>query len=117
MPITDLGDITETLMKLAETGLQLNDAADAFTVSAGSPDTSFGTDNIVSVHLFHVIESPEFKNLPPKFGTGPAPVQLAPMGLILQYVISVLTPGDDNTALNDGALRQQQFIGFIARTI
>src|SRR5689334_15103566 len=120
MAITDLGDVTETLKKLAETGLTLYGATDAFFVSAASPDSTFTSTNTntVSVHLFHVIESPEFKNLPPKFGTGPAPVRLAPMGLILQYVISVFTPaGDDETTLNDGPLRQQQFLGFIARAI
>lgn len=120
MAITDLGDVTETLKKLAETGLTLYGATDAFFVSAASPDSNFTSTNTntVSVHLFHAIESPEFKNLPPKFGTGPAPVRLAPMGLILQYVISVFTPaGDDETTLNDGPLRQQQFLGFIARAI
>ncbi|HEY7375572.1 MAG TPA: Pvc16 family protein [Polyangia bacterium] len=119
MPITDLGDATETLKKLVETGLTLYGATDAFFVSAASPDSTFTSTNTntVSVHLFHVIESPEFKNLPPTFGTGPVPVRLAPMGLILQYVISVFTPGEDETSLNDGPLRQQQFIGFIARAI
>jgi hypothetical protein len=117
MAITNLADVTETLKVLVDTGLQLQSVADAFQVTAASPDATFGVDTTVSVHLFHVIESPEFKNLPPKFGTGPVPVRLAPMGLILQYIISVLTRADDDAALNAAALRQAQFIGYIARVI
>jgi hypothetical protein len=117
MALTNLADVTATLKVLVETGLHLQNVTDVFQVSAASPDATFGVDTTVSVHLFHVIESPEFKNLPPKFGTGPVPVRLAPMGLILQYIISVITQAQDDAALHDAALRQAQFIGYIARTI
>lgn len=117
MPITNLSDVTATLKKLVDVGLQLQSVADAYTVSAGPPDTTFAANNTISVHLFHAIESPEFKNLPPTFGTGPVPVRLAPLGLILQYVISVLTRADDDVSLDAGALRQQQFLGYVARVV
>jgi len=117
MAITDLSDVTTTLTKLVETGLKFQGVSDTFFVTAASPDQSFGGPNTVSVHLYHAMESPEFKNLPPTFGSGPTPVRLAPMGLILQYVISVLTQGTEDQALSDAALRQQRYIGFIARTI
>src|SRR5678815_3943430 len=116
MATTNLADVTATLKKLVDTGLQQQSVTDAYQVSAASPDATFGVTT-VSVHLFHVIESPEFKNLPPKFGTGPVPVRLAPMGLILQYVISVITQATEDAALDEAALRQAQFIGYIARTI
>ena len=117
MPITNLSDVTATLKKLVDVGLQRQSVADAFTVSAGPPDSTFVSTNTISVHLFHAIESPEFKNLPPAFGTGPVPVRLAPLGLILQYVISVLTRAEDDVSLDTGALRQQQFLGYIARVV
>jgi hypothetical protein len=117
MAITNLSDVTETLKTLVTVGLQLQSEQDAFTVTAASPDSNFGNDNAVSVHLFHAIESPEFKNLPPSFGTGPVPVRLAPLGLILQYVISVFTRTDDESLLDTGAKRQQRFLGYIARVI
>jgi hypothetical protein len=66
--------------------------------------------------LFHVVESPEFKNLPPASGTGPVPIQQAPMGLICQYMISVLH--DSSTSNLDGdAQTEQLMIGLIARAI
>jgi hypothetical protein len=118
MAITDLSDVTETLKKLVETGLKLNSATGTFLVSAASPDAAFSSDTLISVHLFHAIESPEYRNLQPTFGTGPVPVRLAPMGLILQYAVTVLTPpGGEDGAVNDNALRQQQFTGYIARAI
>jgi hypothetical protein len=117
MAITNLSDVTETLKTLANVGLQLQGETDPFTVTAASPDSNFGTDNAVSVHLFHAIESPEYKNLQPTFGSGPVPVRLAPLGLILQYVISVFTRTDDETLLDTGAKRQQRFLGYIARII
>src|SRR5262249_55988603 len=72
--------------------------------------------NLVSVYLFHVIETPESKNFPPLRGTGPVPVQQAPMHLVLQYIVTALNDsGTDNP--DDDTLAEQKFIGFIARAV
>ncbi|HVV50233.1 MAG TPA: Pvc16 family protein [Polyangia bacterium] len=111
---TDLGGVSRTLNALITQAL----AADgqAATVTYVAPDVAVTMNNLVSVFLFHVVESPEFKNLPPVSGSGPVPIQQAPMGLILQYMISVLH--SSNTENPDGdALTEQKMIGLIARAI
>jgi hypothetical protein len=115
--LTDLGGVTRTLQNLVDVGLRLQKITGT-EISAAPPDQTFTADAVVSVYLYHVLESPEFKNAPgPPGGTSPVPISLSPLGLILQYVITVVTNADTDVLQNTRALQQQQYTGFIARVI
>jgi hypothetical protein len=116
--LTSLGDVTETLKNLVRGALLFDGVPEnQLFVSALPPDTDFGTKTVVSVHLFHVIESPEFKNRLPASPAGPIPIQHAPMGLILQYAITVFTPVATDPDLDEAALKQQRYIGVVSRAL
>jgi hypothetical protein len=116
--LTSLGDVTQTLKNLIRDALLFDGVlASQFSVSALPPDTDFGVKTVVSVHLFHVIESPEFKNRVSASALGPIPIQHAPMGLILQYAITVFTPAVTDPELDSAALAHQRFIGVISRAL
>src|SRR5215831_1762284 len=85
---TDLSSLSRTLKTLIENSLAINMPKP--TVTFVPPDTANAGNNVISAFLYHIIESPEFKNLPPASGSGPVPIQQAPMGLICQYMISVI---------------------------
>jgi hypothetical protein len=115
--LTNIGHVTETLKTLIEGVLVANglDSAD-FTVTGAPPDAAGPGERIVSVYMFHVLESPDLKNLPPTAGSGSVPIRHEPMGLILQYLVTVVTPEDED--LTHGmAVEQQRLIGFIARGV
>src|SRR5262245_40918899 len=111
--LTDLAGVTRTLKKLIEAGLRLQQVeTTAFEISAAPPDEAFTGTAVISAYLYHVIESPETKNLPPTvFGTSPVPISLSPLGLILQYIITVVTTGTSDLLLDTRALLQQQYVG------
>jgi hypothetical protein len=117
--LTDLGGVTRTLKTLIDAGLRLQSVPPAdFAISAAPPDQNFSGTAVVSAYLFHVIESPETKNLPPSTpGSSPVPISLSPLGLILQYIITVVTSGDSDELLDSRALLQQKYLGFIARVV
>ncbi len=104
-----LSGVTETLQNLIHSGVY---EAAGFNVStsAAPPDTSPVGE--LSVHLFHVMESPDFKNHPPTRGRSDSPVQQAPMALILQYVLSVREQSEE---LNHLAI--QDLFGYVARVL
>src|SRR5512141_2873189 len=117
--LTDLGGVTRTLKNLVEAGLRLQEVPfGEFSISAAPPDQTFSSTAVVSVYLYHVIESPETKNLPPTtFGSSPVPVSLSPLGLILQYIITIITSADNDQLLDSRALLQQKYLGYIARIL
>jgi len=119
MPLTDLGGVTRTLKNLIEAGLRLQGVPTTdFEISAAPPDETFTGTAVVSAYLYHVIESPETKNLPPTgFGGSPTPISLSPLGLILQYIVTIVTTADSDTLLDGRALLQQKYLGYIARIV
>ncbi|HEX9297823.1 MAG TPA: Pvc16 family protein [Polyangiaceae bacterium] len=115
--LTNLGDVTETLKTVISETLRF-DGVTQVVVTALPPDTEFaGPAAVVSVHLFHVTESPEFKNRVTSSALGPIPIQHAPMGLILQYAITVFTPAVSDPLVDDSALKQHRIIGVISRAL
>src|SRR6187551_2619872 len=106
--ITDLAGVTRTLKKLIEAGLRLQSVStDDFLITAAPPDETFTGTAVISAYLYHVVESPETKNLPPTtFGTSPVPISLSPLGLILQYIITIVTTGEGDLILDTRALLQ-----------
>ncbi|HEX6767457.1 MAG TPA: Pvc16 family protein [Polyangiaceae bacterium] len=119
MPLVDLSAATRTIVNLLQFSLAPGGANP--TVTAIPPDEveSSGA-NQVSVHLLHITESPEFKNFPPGPRQRKSPIQQLPMGLVLQYVISVAREsltggGSDSTHIE--ALDAQTLLGKIARII
>jgi hypothetical protein len=111
--LTDLASVTRTLKELFQRELATQGAT---IVATAAPPDRPSQNNLVSVYLFHVIESPESKNFAPLRGTGPVPVQQAPMHLILQYIVTALH--DSGTDNPDGdTLTEQKFVGFIARAV
>lgn len=113
---TDLASVSRTLSNLIVTNLSPNFAPGTVSVTFAPPDATGAANNLISAFLYHVVESPELKNAPPVSGTGPVPIQQAPMGLICQYLISVVH--DSGTAEPSTDAETEQFmIGLIARTI
>jgi hypothetical protein len=111
---TDLGGVSRTLNAVITQALAVD--GQPAVVTYAPPDLAMATNNLVSVFLFHVVESPDFRNLPPVSGTGPVPIQQAPMGLILNYMISVLHTSNSLQPDQD-SLTEQKMIGLIARAI
>lgn len=119
--LTNLGDITNSLTTLMKAALDAEESTNEdFVVSAAPPDL-VTDEKRVCAYLFHVMESPEYKNLVPQGGGGPAPVRHIPLGLILQYIVTLAMPDEtnlpDSAALDQDARDQQQVIGIIARAI
>ena len=113
--LTHIGKVTETLKTLIDAELRANGAQN-FSVSAAPPDGNLAGSRVISVYLFHVMESPDLKNLPAQGGTGRVPSRHQPMGLILQYIVTVVAP-DDSDQTDTETIAQQALIGFIARAI
>src|SRR5215468_11017925 len=113
--LLDLGAVTRTLKNLITQELVTNGLVPSINVTAAPPDPEQSQPNLVSIYLFHVVESPEFRNLPPESGGSglPVPVQQAPMGVIMQYIISVLHRATDD--LDADTLTEQKLLGFVAR--
>src|SRR5262249_33905529 len=86
------------------------------TTSAAAPDIIDKATNTVSIHLFHMVESPEFRNLDLPDNRRSIPIQGTAMGLVLQYFITVINEQDPSTAGTD-AEQQQLLTGFVARTL
>jgi uncharacterized protein DUF4255 len=112
--LIDLGAVYRTLKNLIVKELAQHGAG-VVTTTAAPPDRVPDEDNTISIYLFHLMESPESKNFPPLRGSGPVPVQQAPMGLILQYIITVIHTA--NSIPEENTLREQKLLGFVARTI
>ncbi|HEY4187776.1 MAG TPA: DUF4255 domain-containing protein [Polyangia bacterium] len=113
---TDLASLSRTLRKLIVTNLTPTLFPAVPAVTFAPPDATGAANNLISAFLYHILESPELKNAPPASGTGPVPIQQAPMGLICQYLISVVH--DSGSAEpSDDAETEQLMIGLIARTI
>jgi hypothetical protein len=112
--LLDIGAVYRTLKSLIVKELAQHGAT-LVNTTAAPPDRVPDEDNTISIYLFHLIESPESKNFPPLRGGGAVPVQQAPMGLILQYIITVIHTA--NSIPEQNTLLEQKLLGFVARTI
>lgn len=113
--IINLAGVTKTLQRLISLGVY-ELAEVTVTTHASPPDAAAPGE--ISVHLFHGIESPEYKNYTKPGISGKGSVQFVPMGMILQYVISMPvrgTGGEESSSYTeyDG----QRFLGYIARVL
>jgi hypothetical protein len=124
MPIDDISRVTRAIRDLLEAKVSPFFSSDpdtdqTVTTTSVSPQAVTSTDsdnpNIISVYLFHMIEDPQFKNLPPSSGSGPVPASLSPLALVLYYVITahnpVLEPPDAR------AMHEQKLLGLAAKVI
>jgi hypothetical protein len=110
--MTDIGAVTRTLKKLVEEELKLTTGLAVTTTAAPLEPTTTGT-NLISCYLYYALESPELKNAPPIGGGG---IQQAPMGLILQYILTALHQGAGGNQDAD-TLVEQNLMGAAARAI
>jgi hypothetical protein len=117
VPLTDISRVTTAIATLITQALARDNFPDPFEVTAAPPqDQSNASPNAISLYLFHVIEDPHRKNLPPRQPiSSTVPVQFTQMGLVLNYVITarntVATGGGDR------ALIEQRLLGYVARAL
>jgi hypothetical protein len=116
MPLTDISRVTAAVATLISQAIERDNFPDSVDVSAAPPEDDTNAPNTISLHLFHVIEDPHRKNLPPVRPVSTrTPVQYTEMALILNYVITAR----NTTALdaNTRALTEQRLLGFVARAL
>lgn len=90
MALTDISRVTTAIATLIRQVLARDNFPDDFDVSAAPPeDDTNPTPNVISLYLFHIIEDPHHKNLPPRRPIiAESPVQFTEMGLVLNYVVT-----------------------------
>jgi hypothetical protein len=117
MALNDLSLVTDAIGNMIKARIQPTLAA-TVNPSPQSPQAfSTGTtgSNIVSVYLFHLIEDGHHKNLPPRRGSGPVPIQHTSLGLNLHYVITAHHPVQ--TDLDARVRREQWILGLAAKAV
>jgi hypothetical protein len=114
MPIDDLSLVTQAIRTRIETGFK-EFAGLTVVTTAAAPDeiTSTNDPNTISVYLYHLIEDPQFKNSFPQVGTGPVPIAVSPLSLILHYVITAHNPILDDPDMR--AMHEQMLLGRVAK--
>ena len=114
MPLTDISRVTETLTTLISQVLTRDSNVGNLDVSAGRPeDDTSQLPNVISVYLFHISEDPHSKNLMTRASlSASSPVQQAPMGLVLHYVVTASSTQGLGT---DRAITEQRLLGYVAR--
>lgn len=117
MSIDDLSLVTQAIRARLVSGFQ--EFGLTVTTTAAAPDevTNAATNdpNLISVYLYHLIEDPQFKNSLPQVGTGPVPIALSPLPLILQYVVTAHNPVIQSP--DDRAMHEQMLLGRAAKLI
>ena len=90
MPLTDLSRVTTAIATLIRQVIARDNFPDDFDVSAAPPeDETNAAPNVISLYLFHVIEDPHRKNLPPRRPVvSSTPIQFSETGLVLNYVVT-----------------------------
>jgi hypothetical protein len=117
MPISDLSAVTTTLINLI-TGVLKRDLSPSEPfplISAIPPEREAGAtgpSKAVSVHLLHVTESGEYRNRAPGPRTRDIQIQQIPLGLVLEYVVSVARSEETDEEV---VLDLHRFLGLIAR--
>lgn len=117
MPLLDLSLVTKTLLNLIDKHIGALPAAEkaklspSWTVSPLPPDTLKG-DHAIGVYLYHAVEDPYRKNLPPP-GPDLPPVALTPMGLHLYYQVSA----HSDAPTDIGTENEQTLMGFAIKAL
>lgn len=116
MPLRNLALVTETLTALLTNWINALPAVDkskvtGFTVLPIPPDRLTG-ERAIGLYLYHVLEDPYYKNLPPPAPDTP-PVQFVPMGLQLFYQ---LCPHSD-LAEASGPLMEHTLLGYAMKCL
>jgi hypothetical protein len=112
MALTDISRVTTAIATLIRQVLARDNFADDFDVSAAPPeDDTNPTPNVISLYLFHIIEDPHHKNLPPPRPiVAESPVQFTEAGLVLNYVVTAR-----NTSATGGG--EQRLLGYVVRAL
>ncbi len=118
MPLPDLYQATRAIRRLIEVqaSLAYNSTPGSVQTSAASPqDPALGTDPVVNVYLFHLIENAHYKNQPPRKGTGSVPIRLSPIGLDLHYVLTTRVPDAGNEDMRVEG--EQKLLGIVSKIV
>jgi hypothetical protein len=117
MAVGDLSRVTLAMTGfLQQAILARGNVAGTLTATAAPPqDDTVADQNILSVYLFHVIEDQFAKNLLAQQIQGDTPLALAPLCLVLNYVVTARVPAAANAG--DRALREQLLIGEAAAAV
>lgn len=87
--LLDVALVTQTLTSLIQKHVTASPEAGKVTplsVSPLPPDKLTG-DHAIGLYLYHIVEDPQYKNLPPLSDEEP-PVRYTPMGLNLHYLLT-----------------------------
>jgi hypothetical protein len=116
MAIQDISRVTISIGNLIRNELKNRYGIDGVITSAAPPDFLEKATKTVSIHLFHMVESPDFRNLELDDNRRAIPIQGTAMGLVLQYFITVINEPNADSPGPD-AEQQQMLSGFVARTL
>ncbi len=117
MPLTDISRVTTAITTLLQQLIDTRDSPveDVVVSSAPADDNMMAGEAVVNVHLFHLIEDPHHKNLPPVVRGAAVPTRFNPMALVLNYVITVRNTAAVDVAAQ--ALSEQRLLGYVARSL
>ncbi|HEY5960698.1 MAG TPA: DUF4255 domain-containing protein, partial [Polyangiaceae bacterium] len=123
MPIGDLSLISTTIVDVIKSAPQFAGPAPTVpvTVTLAGPldlktELPSTSHNIITVHLFHVSEDPSSRAYRhPNAGTGPIPVQHAPLALSLYYVINAHDP--EGPDIDSRIKMEQRILGIVAKAL
>jgi hypothetical protein len=117
VPLTDLSRVTTAIATLIRQVIARDNFPDDFDVSAAPPeDETNAAPNVISLYLFHVIEDPHRKNLPPRRPVvSSTPIQFSETGLVLNYVVTARNTSA--TGGGDRALIEQRLLGYVVRAL
>ena len=91
MPTLNLFHVTDTLTRLLEFNVQAlfrrQGIVNPVAVTAMPPERAGAATDTLNLHLYHVMEDPHYRNLPPP-GTGGTPVSRQPLALSLFYILT-----------------------------
>jgi hypothetical protein len=118
MPLPDLHRVTKAIRTLIEdkASLAFDGVPGSVKTSGASPqDSVSGTDPVVNVYLFHLLENAHYKNQPPRKGSGPVPIQHIPIGLDLHYVVTTRVPdaGTDDLRVEG----EHRLLGIVSKVV
>ena len=117
MPLTDISRVTTAVQTLIRQTIARDNFPDDLDVSAAPPeDETNAAPNVISLYLFHIVEDPHRKNLPPRRHiVAESPIQYTETGLVLNYVITARNTSA--TGGGDRALIEQRLLGYVVRAL
>lgn len=117
MAVSELSRVTVALTTfLRQAILARGNVAGDLTVTGAPPqDETVDGEQIISVYMFHVVEDPYVKNLTPQQIQGDLRLRQAPIGLVVNFVVTARFPA--GTTAGDRVLREQMLLGEVAATV